>query len=479
MIKEIDVVLGSSEWRTRGVVLLLAIVAGGAIGVLTAAFSPIYTVGGLVGLGIGAALLLNVQVGLLSFIGVVTLLPYAVAPVPLGGVKLTFLDLVLTALLLVWLVRVLTVANARLEFTRLGMPIIVFVLLALASFTIGTSYYVSPESTRLFLKLINSVLFFFTIVNCVRSAEQLRQIVAAFIAGGAAAALIGIGLNVVPASVATRVLLFLRPLGYYQSGGEVLRYIADTETLRAISTAVDPNVLGALLMLCLTLAVSQLLSSKPVIGKRWLLPMAAIIAVCLVLTFSRSSWMGFIIAMLFIATMRYRRLWLLFVAIGLVLYFGIIPSDIPFISHLQSGFQAKDKAAAMRLGEYKDAIQLISRYPWFGVGFGSPPSVDLYVGVSSVYLLMAEQMGLIGVGAFLVTIGLIFLEVLTKLGRIADDQLKSTVLGLTAALVAALVAGVFDHHFFNMRFPHVTALFWFVVGLILVGLKLAEKTEQA
>ncbi len=207
--------------------------------------------------------------------------------------------------------------------------------------------------------------------------------------------------------------------------------------------------------------------------------MAAITAVCLVLTFSRSSWMGFIIAMLFTATMRYRRLWLLFVAIGLVLYFGIIPSDIPFISHLQSGFQAKDKAAAMRLGEYKDAIQLISRYPWFGVGFGSPPSVDLYVGVSSVYLLMAEQMGLIGVGAFLVTIGLIFLEVLTKLGRIADDQLRSTVLGLTAALVAALVAGVFDHHFFNMRFPHVAALFWFVVGLILVGLRLAEKTEQA
>ncbi len=479
MFKGTEVVLINNEWRTKGITLVLAIIVGGLLGALTAVASPIYIVGGLVGLGIGVALLMNTQIGLLTFVGVATLLPFGVVPVPLGGVKLTFVDAVLSALLLVWLVRLLTRVRTRLEFTRLGLPVLVFIFLAFTSFVIGTSYYTSPEATRLFLKLINSVIFFFTVVNCVWSRRQLHQIVMALILGGAASAAVVIVLNFMPAALATHVLLSLRPLGYYQSGEDVLRYIADTNTLRAISTSVDPNVLGALLMLCLTLAVSQLLSPKPVIGKKWLLPLSALIAVCLLLTLSRGSWIGFMVAMLFIATMKYRRLWLLFAIIAVILYFGIMPTDVPFLSHLVSGLEARDKAAAMRLGEYKDAIQLISRYPWFGVGFGNPPSADLYVGVSSVYLLIAEQMGLIGLGTFLLLLGFLFIEVLKKLGRIADPQLQSIVLGLVATLVAALVAGVFDHHYFDIRFPHVAAIVWLVVGLIFVGLRLSETTEHA
>ena len=58
----------------------------------------------------------------------------------------------------------------------------------------------------------------------------------------------------------------------------------------------------------------------------------------------------------------------------------------------------------MRLGEYKDALALIRRYPWFGVGFAGSPDADLYVGVSNLYLLMGEIMGVLGVLAFLLVI---------------------------------------------------------------------------
>jgi len=37
-----------------------------------------------------------------------------------------------------------------------------------------------------------------------------------------------------------------------------------------------------------------------------------------------------------------------------------------------------------------------------------------------------------------------------------------------SALVGALVAGILDHYFFNLQFPHTVTLFWFYMGLAIV-----------
>ncbi len=54
----------------------------------------------------------------------------------------------------------------------------------------------------------------------------------------------------------------------------------------------------------------------------------------------------------------------------------------------------------MRFGEYKDALILIERYPLFGVGFTGTPDLDIYLGVSMLYLIIAENMGIIGLALF-------------------------------------------------------------------------------
>ena len=66
----------------------------------------------------------------------------------------------------------------------------------------------------------------------------------------------------------------LGPLGY-PTDSTVLRYLPDTDRLRAIGTAIDPNVLGALLMIVGIIALTQLLASEPVLPRRWL-----VIAAC-------------------------------------------------------------------------------------------------------------------------------------------------------------------------------------------------------
>lgn len=477
-----NVDLNSDAWSSRLILASLAVVLGLLVGMLFTAVNPLYVAAGIVGLFAVVAVLVNTQIGLLSFVGIACLLPFAVIPVPLGSVKLTFIDATLTGMLLVWLGRTLSRPGERLQVGRIGGLLLVFILLAVVCFVWGTGYGTSAETTRLFLKFINSFLLFFTVINCVGTKRHIDQIVGGWLVAGAGAAIVGLVLYFLPSGESVRILGSLRVLGYPTS--DLLRYIPDTQTLRATGMSIDPNVFGAALMLVSALGINQLLSARPVIKRTWLIPIVALVVACLLLTFSRSSWVGLIVALVFMASVKYRRLWLLFGLLAIVVVLGLIPGETTFISHLQTGLAVQDRPTEMRLGEYKDALRLISQYPVFGVGFGEAPSVDLYVGVSSIYLLIAEQMGLVGLATFLFIVGFVLVDGLRRvLGASLAGLMRSAVqtgldvhlLGLLAALVAALTAGIFDHHFLNLRFPHMVALFWLIVGLIAACSRLIQQ----
>jgi hypothetical protein len=130
----------------------------------------------------------------------------------------------------------------------------------------------------------------------------------------------------------------------------------------------------------------------------------------------------------------------------------------------------------MRFGEYKDAIRLIQRYPVFGVGFGSPRDVDLYRGVSSLYLIIGETMGLLGLGAFLALMaGAVTRLTLAWRAMPAGGQ-RALVLGCLAALTTALSSGVFDHYYFT--YPHAFALMWLILGLAMRAVELGREEAE-
>ena len=79
----------------------------------------------------------------------------------------------------------------------------------------------------------------------------------------------------------------------------------------------------------------------------------------------------------------------------------LLPQTQAYVARLAAGFAGEDLATQMRFGEYKDALILVQRYPLFGVGFVSAPDIDIYLGVSMLYLIVAENMGLVGLAVFL------------------------------------------------------------------------------
>jgi O-antigen ligase len=178
------------------------------------------------------------------------------------------------------------------------------------------------------------------------------------------------------------------------------------------------------------------------------------------------------VAFLFIAAIRYRRLLLLIPVVALLVL--VLPWSQAYVERFAEGLQFADLATQMRLGEYQDALTLISRYPVLGVGFIGTPDIDIYLGVASVYFTIAENMGLLGLGAFIVLMGWTF-GYAWQARRHLDDHpgLRAIWLGLLAGLIGALANGFLDHYFFNLEFHHAITIFWIYVGLTLAATRIA------
>jgi O-antigen ligase len=461
-------------WRVRLALIVACLVLGVTGGLVLVLAHPMIVLALLAGVAAGLAMLRSTQLGLFALVAVICLLPFAAIPFSIGFYP-TFLDAVLLAVFGVWLARVFTRAQEGFAFSPLDLPLMIFILLAFAAFIAGTAHAgITKDTMRHFLEIIIALALFFVVTNSVREYRQLRQILVVLILAGFAASLIGVILYFLPHALTVRLLSMLSFV-HYPSGWGVLWFIEDNPSLpmRAISTSVNPNVLGGLLILIVTLTTPQLFARKPIIARKWLVPMLGTMLICLLLTFSRGSFVAIGAALLVLGVVRYRRLLpLMALVLGVIL---ILPQTREYIFHLQAGLMLQDRATLMRLGEYKDALRLISRYPWLGVGFGGTPSIDIYIGVSNVYLLIAEEMGLIGLGAFLLIMGVFFAYAWVAWRRMErGSDAEPLLLGLGVALLGAMVGGITDHYFFNLDFPHSVSLFWLYAALAVVTIKVAN-----
>jgi len=460
-------------WPMRLVVAGACVVLGVVGGLLLVLGHPLIVLAMLGAAAVGLAMLRSTQLGLFALVAVICLLPFGAIPFSIGFYP-TFLDVALLAVFGVWVARVLTRAQGGFVTSPLDLPIFVFIFLAFAVFIAGSANAgITKDTLRHFVEIIIAVSLFYVVTNSVRDYRQLRQIVVVIILAGFLASLMGVVLYSLPRALTVRLLSLLRVV-HYPSGWGVLQFIEDNPDLpmRATSTSANPNVLGGLLILVVSLTMPQLFIRRPLIRKEFVAPMLAVMLVCLLLTFSRGAFVAIGAAMLLMAVLRYRRLLpVIALAVALVL---ILPQTREYVLHLQEGFLIQDRATEMRMGEYKDAFRLISRYPWFGVGFGGTPSIDIYIGVSCVYLLIAEEMGLIGLGAFLLIMGVFFAYVWFAWRRLeAYSQGEALLLGLSVALFGAMMGGIVDHYFFNLDFPHSVSLFWFYTGLAVVTARIA------
>lgn len=485
-----------SAWRLG---LVIAVVAVG-IGALVGLAGPLIAVGAVLALGVSLLALMHLEIGLWGAVVIIALLPFASVPFKVVFTP-TFLDLALGAVVLIYLLQWMTGQRRRLTLTPAHGPIAVFVGLAIFSFVAGKDNGpLTPNLLRQFGELLLNIGLVYVLVDYLSQSQLAAQpgrrrdprpelgegyslfvlppaiihLVRVILWGGIATAVLGLVLYFMPTELSNRLLSALAPFGY--PAGEVLRYIEDNpeNAQRAIATSVDPNVLGGFLAIVGGLLAPQLVARKSLLGPRWVVLGAfGLVVTCLVLTFSRGAMVALALALVGIAAARYRRLLWVLLAGGLLIIF--LPVTQEYVARFLEGLQGQDLATQMRLGEYKDAFTLIERYPMWGVGFAGAPEIDIYLGVSSAYLLIASQMGLVGLSVFVGIMAVVYVWAFTQRKQVyANEDLVPLWLGAHAGLLAALAVGVVDYYFFGLSFQPAGAMFWVMVSLCLATTKAGE-----
>jgi len=454
-------------------------IAGGVIGLMIAVFGPLVPFALVLGVLAALYIITDVRAALYGVIAVTLLLPFGTFPVRIGFTP-TLLDLALAAFLTVYALQWATGKRRNFRVTPVHALILLYMAWLVLAFALGLRFAMPTSTTlRQFAESLLSISMVFVLVDLLREPQALRRLVLVILCVAGAQAVIALALYVMPDDLAERTLVRLARIGYPNGG--VIRYIEDNPALaeRAIGTWIDPNAFGGVLAMAASMIAPQLVAERPVLRSRWLTALVlGVVLLMLILTFSRASALAFAAGLTFIALVRYRKLLLLMLlAAALIL---ALPQTQGYVERFVDAFTAGDLATQMRIGEYIDSLRLISQYPVFGVGFTGTPSINLYTDVASMYLIMANEIGLVGVGLYLLAMGGVFAYGMASWRHVRNDpQLAAIHLGYHAALLTALVNGVADHYSFRMDFQGSILLFWVVVALALASSRLTLERVSA
>lgn len=460
-----------------------AVLAGGAVlvgllgGALAARVGPVLPVALLLAVAVGVAILRDARVGLYAVLAVIALLPYATLPVKVG-LTFTLLEAVTLLTIAVWLLRLGYDRDEVILGTPLFVPLGLFAIESVVAFLLGAGRNTTTQTAHDYVKLLLGVGMIVLVVDLLRTPRDIARFATVIVAGGAVSSALAIVLQRLSVGATTRLLLRLSAVGY--PTGRIVRYIEDNPALarRATGTGVDPNAFGGFLMLVLVLAMGQAVASRPIVPRRLAIPTVPLAGLALLFTQSRAAWLGAAAGIAVLALARYRRAILPLVVLGgAVAAFG---AGAGYLSRLAGGLHGQDAATRLRFREFSNALTLIRQYPVFGVGFGDAPRIDLQTGVSSVYLTVAERTGLIGLALYLIALGALLTRLMRGAARApGDDPHGELTFAVGAALIAACVAAVLDHYFFNLGFPHMAALFWALAGLGEAALRLTALGRMA
>lgn len=463
-----------------------ALTTGLAIGLLSSVLAALVVLAGLsyaVGAIIGGALALyalsNWRAALYLTMASAILLPFGTLPFKIA-ITPTLLDLTLGAFILVYLLGWMTGERHNIRLTPVHWLLLAYALWLVLAFTLGLRHApLRSNILRQFAETLMAIGFAVIVVDVLRRTPELRHLCRIVTVCFGAQALLAITLYILPDGLAERQLIRLARIGY--PAGGVIRYIEDNPALgeRAIGSWVDPNALGGILALAGVLAVGLALGAE--FSKRerlWLAPAALAMLLALYLTSSRAALLAVVAGISALALLQNRRLLPVLILGGIL--FWVLPQTANTRTRLLESFQGADLATQMRLGEYGDSLTLINRYPLVGIGFSGSPDIDLYADVASLYLIMANQIGLLGLALFLLLMTAVFIYGIRAWlrCRLHAPGLASITLALHIALLTVLINGLADHYFFRLDFQAPITLFWWLVGACLAAARLATATES-
>jgi putative inorganic carbon (HCO3(-)) transporter len=381
-----------------------------------------------------------------------------------------------------WFIRDnLIVRSFRWNKNPLSIPLLIYAIICIISTVTSIDPEISLKGDVLreegLFTLLSYIVLVFIMGNVIRDRE--------------------LGMKLFKALAFSTVLLSLYGLVQYFGYNPTAHFLFKSSPGKVSSTMGNPNFLGKYLVLTIPLLLVFCLQGKCPVQKIFLTAGTTFAFSCLILTYSRGSWIGFtsgFITFIFLL-LRYKIkqglkhlpiiLCLFFLA---VVFFNIYrpkveglstPEGKGMVVHraLSSGEVKSGIGVATRLFVWKKALILISQRPWFGYGpetfekafrrynleYGK--KFNDYVRVDRVhnnYLDLAFTVGVLGLAAYLSVLLCFFMILFRSMKANMDNERKLIYIGIISGCIGYLI-----NDFFIFSVVSVSPTFWSVMGLSL------------
>lgn len=387
-----------------------------------------------------------------------------------------FVYICILILTVVWLLGGYLRHNPRFQRTVLDLPMGLFLLVALLSMLRLTDLFAGIDTFFLYLSYI---LFFYLVLNNVKSPRHYKLFIHIFIIAGTVMGLYGI-------------------FQYLAGFGELEKYIA-AQSLGAIVPSriftifVSPNHLAGFLIMIIPLAF-VLVSLTQKSWKRILLLVALVIMLdCVFLTYSRGGWisLGLVFLVLIIGYLYKKKPLvlanLLVIAVLVISTTFVMVRVESMTAKSDSSYSALEVSGAVTSAQgrfllWRGTSQIIKAHPLMGIGVGAFASAYpfyQYGGLyskhaHSAYLEIFAEMGIFGFILILIVFFLIFRKGL-KLVKHKEGVYGELAIGLLAGASGFMFHSIIDFHW---SMASAGILFWGIAALIFVSEDMSQGDQK-
>ena len=310
------------------------------------------------------------------------------------------------------------------------------------------------------------LLFYHVLVSGIETKRQVRILLGILALAGALVSAYGI-------------LQFLFP----GIGGGASAWLDDEmfDFRRVYSTLANPNVLGTYFILVIPLTFAGMLISKTNIGRLYFFGTAALMCLCLVLTYSRGAYLGILFAAAVFLVLLDRR----FIVPGIlavIVMFLAMPDAI--LHRIFSVGDMGDTSTSFRVFIWMGTLSMLRDYWFSGVGPGEAAWAQVYPAYAfhtivsphshNLFLQIMVDAGAPGLAVFLGVLYQYFKASFATLRRTVQGAQRILVIAGIASVVGFLVQAMTDYTFYNYR---VMLFFWSVLAIGVIATRYDKLRE--
>lgn len=393
--------------------------------------------------------------------------------------------------LMFWGFKVLNQEKTKLTSSTLNFPILSFISICILSLIWSDSFFVSLKELPLFLA---GPLLYFVITNNISNERQINRILNLLLIVGSLFGIYGI---------------------FQYNGIDFSFWIRNIGRQQVFGLFGNVNFFAEYLIVPLPIAVSLFFTTQNKLKKILLLIGIIVMGASLTATFTRGSYLGFGVSLIFMSFLflifqgknfikKNRKIFIIILTVVIIITFlFIIPTPLNkpgtaiekiksriSISQLFQSYSIK-----RRIATWKFTVLMIKDHPLLGSGIGTykyntlkyqaeffkqGENRSLYPHgfadkAHNEYLQLWAEIGIVGLGIFIWLIISYFSCGIKILRKIKDEYKQGIIIGLMGSVVAVLIDGLFG---FPLHLPATVILFWLVLALTIATIKIGADAEE-